>query len=313
LNTSNGPGVRLRIRSRANGLKVLVLGGAGMLGHKVVQRLSKAPCELRWTLHGVRDDPALDPVPMLRDERAIERFDAMNSDLVESTLRSLEPTVVVNCLGLIKQRSDASAAIPSITLNSLLPHRVAELLTGWGGRLIHFSTDCVFSGRRGDYTEDDVSDAEDLYGRSKFLGEVTTGNALTLRTSIIGRELRHRQSLLDWFLAQNGQEVRGYRRVWWSGVTTNHLADLVAWIIETRSALYGLFQVSSGKISKYDLLVMIRERYGLDIEIIPDDNVSCDRSMIGRLFERTADYVCPTWPVLLDQLVSDATPYPDPP
>ncbi|MGA2988810.1 MAG: sugar nucleotide-binding protein, partial [Terriglobia bacterium] len=143
---------------------------------------------------------------------------------LEATLSALRPDYVVNCVGVIKQRTEAISPIPSITINSLLPHKLAQMAARWGGRIIHFSTDCVFSGKRGWYTEEDPSDAEDLYGRSKFLGEVVVANALTLRTSIIGRELVEHRSLLDWFLAQNHKTVHGYRRVIYSGVTTNYLA-----------------------------------------------------------------------------------------
>jgi dTDP-4-dehydrorhamnose reductase len=179
----------------------------------------------------------------------------------------------------------------------------------WGGRVVHFSTDCVFNGHRGNYSEEDVSDAEDLYGKSKFLGEVTVANALTLRTSIIGRELTEHRSLLDWFLSQNHKTVRGYRKVIYSGVTTNHLAELVASIIQKHPGLNGLYQVASEPISKYDLLCLVREAYQLDVRIEPDDLEMSDRSMrCDRLREAIA-YKCPAWPVLAHQLAEDTIPY----
>jgi len=210
---------------------------------------------------------------------------------------------------VIKQRAEAVCPIPSITINSLLPHKLAELAARWGGRVIHFSTDCVFNGKRGGYLEGDFSDAEDLYGKTKFLGEVTAANALTLRKSVIGRELAEHQSLLDWLLAHNHGTVRGYRRVIYSGVTTNHLAELVASIIQERSGLNGLYQVASEPISKYDLLCLLREAYRLDVRIEPDDLEVSDRSMKCDRLREAIDYKCPPWPVLVQQLAEDKTPY----
>jgi dTDP-4-dehydrorhamnose reductase len=215
----------------------------------------------------------------------------------------------VNCIGVIKQRAEAQSPIPSITINALLPHRIAETLAGWGGRLIHFSTDCVFSGRRGHYSETDPSDAEDLYGRSKFLGEAAGPNALTLRTSIIGRELDHHKSLLDWFLLGRHVRVSGFTNVWWSGVTTNHLADVVADLTDRHQSLSGLYQVSSGRISKFELLCHLRDGYGLQIEVEPDDGLVNDRSLDGSRFAAATRYQCPPWERLITQLVSDPTPY----
>jgi dTDP-4-dehydrorhamnose reductase len=216
---------------------------------------------------------------------------------------------VINCVGVIKQRARAALPIPSITINSLLPHKLAEMAMRWGGRLIHFSTDCVFSGKRGGYTEEDLSDAEDLYGKSKFLGEVAVENALTLRTSIIGRELMEHRSLLDWFLSQKQKTLRGYRRVIYSGLTTNYLAGLVGTIIEKHPGLNGLYQAASEPITKYDLLCLVREAYGLTVEIEPDDVEVSDRSMRGDRLRGAIAYTCPSWPELTRQLAEDNTPY----
>jgi dTDP-4-dehydrorhamnose reductase len=217
--------------------------------------------------------------------------------------------VIVNCVGIIKQRDAASSAIPSITLNSLLPHELAAAAAGWGGRVIHFSTDCVFSGRRGGYSETDASDAEDLYGRSKFLGEVATDNALTLRTSIIGRELSEFKSLLEWFLAQEGKTVRGFRRVLYSGVTTTYLARVVGDLIERHPALSGLYQVTGHTLSKHDLLVALRDAFRRNIEIVPDSTEVSDRSMIGDRFHAATGITCPSWSDLAAELATDPTPY----
>ena len=287
-------------------IKVLVLGGGGMLGHKVFQTLLDDFPTIRCTFH---DSAPPDPT-MFPPARIIENIDAMDLAGLRARLRECRPDVVVNCVGVIKQRDAATMAIPSITLNSLLPHELAAWLREWDGRLIHFSTDCVFSGRKGNYVEADLSDAEDLYGRTKFLGETpNTKNALTIRTSIIGRELSHFQSLLEWLLSQNHKSIKGFRHGLWSGVTTNWLARTIGILIAEHRNLSGLFQVTSSTVSKYDLLTMLRDAYRLDITIEPDDAFFCDRSMVGAKFERATAIVCPPWPALIDDLIADKTPY----
>lgn len=255
--------------------------------------------------------PAAAYMQFLQGPDVIHDVDAVNFCNLHSRLRDLKPSVIVNCSGIIKQRPEARARIPSLAINSLLPHKLAEFASEWGGRVIHFSTDCVFSGKKGSYTEDDPSDADDLYGKSKYLGEVAVPNALTLRTSIIGRELsRPPRALLDWFLSQNHGKVQGFRRAIYAGVTTNHLAEVTADVIANRPHITGLYQVASRPISKYDLLVLLREVYEADIQIEPVEGEICDRSMLPDKFLRATGYVCPEWPVLVRQLAEDKTPYP---
>jgi dTDP-4-dehydrorhamnose reductase len=290
-------------------MKIIVLGGDGMLGHKMVQVLRDKYGEVFCTLHGDPDDVLHKDIPLFRKWHVIEHFNAMDFTNIEKTLSDLAPDYIINCIGIVKQRPETNDYITSITINSLLPHRLAQLCAAWGGKLIHFSTDCVFSGKRGSYTEDDPSDAEDLYGKTKFLGEVTSENSLVLRTSIIGRELMHFQSLLEWFLRQNHQKVYGYKRAWYSGVTTIYLADLVARIITDFPRLSGLYQVTGQTLSKYDLLCMLRDAYKLDIEVLPDEKFFCDRSMKGERFLQATGYQCPSWSELTAQLANDPTPY----
>ena len=280
-----------------------------MLGHKLFQILrSRFPGTICTTRRKAKHAP-LDRVEWLQGDDIVSGVDVMNLDALHEILAELRPDYVINCVGIIKQRHEAQAAIPSITVNSLLPHKLAEIVQEWGGRLIHFSTDCVFSGKRGQYTEDDDSDAEDLYGKSKFLGEVMTANALTLRTSIIGRELVEHQSLLEWFRSQNHKTVKGFKRAIFAGVTTNQMAKVVTDILQRDEPLSGLYQIVSDPISKYDLLCLLREVYGLDIEIIPDDTFACDRSMKGDKFYATTGYTSPPWPELVKNLAEDQTPY----
>ncbi|MFI5166653.1 MAG: dTDP-4-dehydrorhamnose reductase family protein [Thermoanaerobaculales bacterium] len=289
--------------------EVVVLGAAGMLGHKVFQILRE---RRPGTLATMREKPKELPfanVELLQRPEVLAGIDVTDFPRLHGLLQDLKPAHVVNCVGIIKQRREADDPIPSITINALLPHLLCRWAEGWGGRVIHVSTDCVFSGRRGGYREDDPSDAEDLYGKSKFLGEISGDNGLTLRTSIIGRELAEHRSLLDWFLEQEGKTVQGFTRVIYSGVTTNYLGRLVGQLIESHPTLCGLYQVASAPISKHDLLCLIKESYGMNVTIMPDATEVSDRSMVGEKFLRATGIKTPPWPELVRELHEDPTPY----
>jgi len=280
-----------------------------MLGHKLFQHLRKQHSGTHCTIRGSIHDEPVRKMDLFQAGNVVENIDLADFLTVEKLLWENRPKFVVNCAGVVKQRDDAKRAIPSIVINALLPHQLAGVCDRWGGRLIHFSTDCVFSGKRGNYEEDDFSDAEDLYGRTKFLGEVATGRAITLRTSIIGRELAHRKSLLEWLLEQNHKRISGYTRAMFSGVTTNYMAKVVENLIEYHPDLAGLYQVTSQTISKFDLLSLLRDAYQLDIEITPDPDFFCDRSMKGDKFTKATGCIPPPWPKLVAQLVNDDTRY----
>jgi dTDP-4-dehydrorhamnose reductase len=290
-------------------MDILILGGTGMLGHKLFQRLRKSYPNTCCTIRGLIHDDPLRNVDLFHAGNVIENCDVSDWPALHRLLGRLKPEVLVNCVGIIKQRRAAKEPIPSIEVNSLLTHRLASACAEWNCRLIHFSTDCVFSGKRGNYTEADVSDAEDLYGRSKFLGEVTYDGAITLRTSIIGRELTHSESLLEWFLRQDHKRISGYTRAMFSGLTTTELSKVVERLISDFPQLSGLYQVCSTAISKFDLLQLLRGAYGLDVEIVPDANFFCDRSMKGEKFASDTGYVCPDWPAIVAELAHDDTPY----
>lgn len=280
-----------------------------MLGHKMFQTLrGRFPGALCTTREDVRQPP-FDRVELLQGDDVIRGVDVMDFDRLQGVLKDIRPDFIVNCVGIVKQRQEARMAIPSIAINSLLPHKLAAFSETWGGRVIHPSTDCVFDGKRGGYTEADDSNADDLYGKSKFLGEIRCDNGLTLRTSIIGRELVEHRSLLDWFLAQRGKTIRGFRRVIYSGVTTNQLAEVVTLVIQRFPSLHGLYQVVTEPISKYDLLCQLRDAYKLEVNISPDDTEVSDRSMKGDKFREATGYVSPPWTELVERLAKDPTPY----
>jgi dTDP-4-dehydrorhamnose reductase len=290
-------------------MEILVLGGTGMLGHKMFQVLRKRFPGTSCTIRGSMCDAQLQHIELFQAGNVCERVDPLDLTAFKEFLLDHKPKVIINCVGIVKQRLEAQEAIPSILVNALLPHQLAAICNSWGGRLIHISTDCVFSGRRGNYQETDLTDAEDLYGRSKALGELLSENVLTLRTSIIGRELFHFQSLLEWFLAQNHATVRGYTRAMYSGTTTIQLASVVGNVIRDYPFLAGLYQVTGPTLSKCELLSLLRNAYALDVEVIPDNECSCDRSMSGEKFRRATGYVSPGWLELVEELATDETAY----
>ncbi|MER3495674.1 MAG: NAD(P)-dependent oxidoreductase, partial [Armatimonadota bacterium] len=280
---------------------VLIIGGAGMLGHKLTQTLRARGHEVVPTLRGL-----IPPgIPLFAEGRTLEHIDAADEPALARAMTTFRPQVVVNAVGVIKQRGAAKEAIPSIRINALLPHVLAAHTETIGARLIHFSTDCVFDGQQGRYTEESPLDAQDLYGRSKALGEVRDApHALTLRTSIIGRELANFASLVEWFLAQDGRPVRGFRRAIYSGLTTNRMASLVAQLIEERPDLAGLWHVASPPINKYDLLLKLQAAYGTGAEITPDDEFVLDRSLDATRFWTETGWTPPTWEEMIAEMVA---------
>lgn len=288
-------------------MQILVLGATGMLGHKMFQTLSERFDDVYAAVHCPLAE--LKHIELFASDNVITGFDARQTSQIQEVLTRHKPEIIVNCIGVIKQRAESDSYISSLTLNSLLPHYLAGFAAQWDGRLIHFSTDCVFSGKRGNYTETDQSDAEDLYGRSKFLGEVTTPNALTIRTSMIGRELNHFKSLLEWFMRQKDVRVEGYKHALYSGLTTNILSRIVGDIIRDYPKLSGLYQVTGQTISKFDLLTLIQKQFKLPVEVIPDEMEHCDRSMRGEKFHQATGFVAPSWQELITELAEDPTPY----
>lgn len=288
-------------------MRVLVLGGSGMLGHQLCRVLS----DRMETWATFREDPAkFKRYGFIAQEHALGGIYAEDVASVQKAFEMVEPDVVVNCIGIVKQRDEAKQAIPSIQINALFPHQLADLCHTQDARLVEISTDCVFSGLRGKYTEADVPDPVDLYGRTKLLGELNRPNCLTLRTSIIGWQLNTFSSLLSWFALQRGQRIKGYQQAIYSGFSTRVLAGLISDLVETRPDLTGLYQVASEPISKYDLLVSLRDKLGWDdIEIEPDDNFYCDRSLIGTRFGIATGWKAPNWDAMLTGLAEEWPAY----
>lgn len=287
-------------------MRVLILGGTGTLGHKLWQMWRKRFNV--WVTSRAEYD-AYARYELFDPERFLAGVEALDFDSVIRAVAEIRPDVVVNAVGIVKQVPSAKDPLVSLSVNSLLPHRLALLCRSRGARLVHVSTDCVFSGRKGMYTEDAVADAEDLYGRSKLLGEVTGPGCLTLRTSLLGRELASSHGLLEWFLGSRGGRVQGYSRAIYSGFPTATLAEILADVIERFPGLSGLYHVSSDPISKYALLELIRDAYRLPVEIEPFPKVVVDRSLDSRRFTKATGFASPPWRELVEVLASDPTPY----
>ncbi len=287
-------------------MKILILGGSGMLGHRLWINLRKE--HDTWvTVRG--NGSELPDVPEFPRERIRPMVDALYFDQVIRALASIQPDLVINCIGLIKQQGHiARDPLISISVNSILPHRISMICRTAKIRMIHISTDCVFSGKKGNYLETDQSDAEDLYGRTKFLGEVSYPHTITLRTSIIGRELKTHLGLIEWFLMQQGT-ISGYKNAIFTGFTTDELSRIILKHVIPNPELSGLYHVSSDPISKYDLLQIAKASYKKDIIIKADTEFLCDRSLNSMRFRQATGYIPPSWQEMIDEMVSSSNFY----
>ena len=278
-------------------MNILVVGASGMIGSTMLRVMhEKFPTSVKGTVRDAGIARFFHP-----DVAAhlIAGVDAENNDSFVRVLEKVRPDVVINCAGLTKHKSGAEDPLISIPINTLMPHKLSKLCALVGARFIHISTDCVYSGQRGLYREDDPADAEDVYGKSKFLGEVSYPNSITLRTSTIGRELNSSYGLLDWFLAQKGS-CKGYTKAIFSGLPTVLFSRIVRDIVIPNTDLSGLFHVSAEPIAKYDLLRLIAEAYRISINIIPDNTLCIDRSLDSSKFYAATGYMSPGWEEIIN-------------
>ncbi len=290
-------------------MRILILGGTGMIGHKLWHALPKRFQDVYTVIHREKSGFS---AALYDNERVIESFDVSDFHLLDGLLRGIRPDVILNCIGITKRHPEANDSTSCLTLNSLLPHRLARWGLSHKARIFQFSTDCIFNGKTAHpYTEESLPSAEDLYGRTKYMGEIYGENCLTLRTSFIGRELVSRTELLEWLLAQNGKTIKGYRNALYTGVSTLFLARVVGDLIEFHPALSGLYHLSGAAISKYELLCLARDAFSLDIEIVPEDSFVCNRSLAGGRFRAETGIEAPPWPEMMREIAADAEIYGD--
>lgn len=274
-------------------MRVLVLGASGMLGSAVFREFDGHASHEVWGL--VRNESFLSYFSPAQQSRIVTGVDVLDEAALRAAFDRVRPDVVINCVGLIKQKEHVEDPLVVLPINAMLPHRLALLCAPGNVRLLHISTDCVFSGRRGMYTENDPSDAEDLYGKSKYIGELRdAAHAVTLRTSIVGRELNSSRALVDWFLAQQGA-VHGFRRSIFSGMTAIELARVMRDVVLPDPSLRGLYHVSSAPISKFEFLKLVAAQYGKVIDVLPDDELVIDRSLDSSRFRQVTNYRAPSW------------------
>ena len=271
-----------------------------MLGHRMVRTLRP-----RFDCWFTSRDSALSG-QVAADCPHVPNLDVAHWPQVEDALNTVQPDVVVNCVGVTTRKLSGDTGVNEVNLNALLPRRLANWCLNAQRRLFHISTDCVFSGSLGSYTERSVPDAGDLYGRSKTLGEVEGPGIVTLRGSVVGRELRQPGTeIFVWCIAQRGKTIKGFRKALYSGVTTNYLSHLIARLIKEQPHMSGLYQVAGEPISKYELLQKLNHKLGLDITIQPDDTYSSDKTLRADRLAELIGSPAPGWDEMLEQMVRE--------
>jgi dTDP-4-dehydrorhamnose reductase len=287
-------------------LKVLILGCNGMLGHKLYQVLEQR-FDVTGTIRGGYQD--VERYGIFEPSHFFTGVDAREMSMVGKAILKASPDVVINCIGIVKSISDKTDRLSNIWLNSVFPHQLAEFCRSRWIRLIHISTDCVFSGLKGNYNENDLSDALDIYGKTKYLGEITGDGVLTVRTSFIGRELAASNGLLEWFVNSRGGTVSGYENAVFSGFPTLHIARILGDIIEKWPDLSGLFHVASEPMSKYQLLILINKAMKLNIKVNRTPEPRYDRSLDATRFRKATGFKPLSWEDMVGEMARDAGQY----
>ena len=277
-----------------------------MLGHRLWRELDRH-MEAFAAVRGPVDHYA--SLAWFDPRRVIGDVDVLSDADLDRAMSAARPDVVINAVGIVKQRRDSENATPTIAVNALLPHRLADRCAAVGVRLIQISTDCVFSGAKGAYTEHDAPDARDLYGRSKLLGEVDRDGCLTVRTSMVGREIRTSRGLFEWFISHRGEIVPGFTRARFSGLTTPELSRVIADIIQRHPDLRGVWHVAGDPINKFDLLTILNDAFGLGSTLRADESFVCDRTLDASRFMNATGYRPPQWAAMVAELAADPTPY----
>ncbi len=285
-------------------MRIAIIGASGLIGHKLLEKLTERFEDVFGLVRKSRTT-----FPFFRNfsgDRIFDNVDVRNFDQMTGMLRVIDMDVILNCVGITKRRPEIKDWPTAIDVNSLFPHRLANWAAEHGKRVIHFSTDCVFDGESGNYDEDSVTTGRDAYGRTKALGEIRYDHSLTIRSSFIGRELTEFSELLEWFLAQRGPRIRGFRQAWYSGISTIEMTRIVGDIIESQPGLNGLYQLSMVEpINKFDLLCLARDAFGRDIEIEPDDSFVTYPTLDSNRLRKKMPIELPSWPEMMAALAAE--------
>lgn len=284
-------------------MRILILGVSGLIGHKLFQELS-ADFEVFGTLHKSKN--YYGNISLFSEPNIIETVNVAEFELLKGILCAINPDVIINCVGITKRKVEINDPLTALSINSVFPHKLADWTRNSGKRIIHFSTDCVFDGNVGNYNESSLTTAEDIYGRTKALGEIKYSHTLTIRSSFIGQELFGKTELLEWFLSQKGKKVKGFRNTFYSGVSTIFMARVVRNIILNYSNLSGLYHLAPEKpISKYDLICIAKEAYNVNVDIIPEDEHVHFPTLDGSKLRSEINLRIPSWQEMMIELSSN--------
>jgi len=287
--------------------KILIFGASGMLGHMLIRVLSPHHHVVGTTRSQYNAHSPLKRI--MNGNNLINLVDVRDLPRVEKVIHETKPDVIINCVGLIKQKMEPENSVDAIQLNSLFPHQLAEICHKSNIRFIHFSTDCVFQGTSGIKRLSDAPNATDLYGLSKLLGELNTSPCLTLRTSIVGRQLFGSESLFEWAISQRGTTVNGYKNAIYTGLTTLQLSQIIKRLIEDFPELSGTHQVASLPISKFELISKLNDHLKLNLRIQPETEFICDRTLDGTEFNQSTNIDIPSWDEMLTEFSADQSFY----
>ena len=281
-------------------MRIIILGASGLIGHKLLQKLSN-DFDVYATLHRSKESYGL--MPLFSGQNIIDEVDVSDFENVSAILHSVNPNVILNCIGITPRKDEINNLYKVIKINSLFPHQLANWAKVNNKRVIHFSTDCVFNGSTGNYTENSLTTAEDVYGRTKALGEINYSHTLTIRSSFIGQELFGKTELLDWFLNQEGKRINGFTNTLYSGVSTNFMTYVVKTIILNAPELSGLYQLAPDKpISKYELLCIAKRAFDVNIEIIPENKHVHTPTLNGSKLKDNIKINVPSWREMMKDL-----------
>lgn len=288
-------------------MRVLILGVSGLIGHKLYQEITDN-FELFATLHKSKNDYG--NLPFFSNKNVIENIDVLDFEVLKGVLFAVNPDVILNCVGITKRKINSDNLLDVLMVNSVFPHKLANWAKENKKRVIHFSTDCVFDGKNGNYNETSLTNAEDIYGRTKSLGEINYDHSLTIRSSFIGQELFDNTELLDWFLSQNGKTINGFKKVFYSGVSTKLMSSVVKDIILNFPNLNGLYQLApENPISKYELLSIAKEAFDVDVEIIPEEEYIHLPTLDASKLRNEIKLKIPSWKVMMKDLAVDKSFY----
>ncbi|MDP2173419.1 MAG: SDR family oxidoreductase [Candidatus Cloacimonadaceae bacterium] len=285
-------------------MRILILGATGLIGHKLWEKLPQRFDDVFCTIR--RDKADLTQVGIYDSSRVIDKVDILRFDALEGLLQAINPDVVINCVGITKRKREINDIEYAIRVNSLFPHQLALWVIRNNKRLIHFSTDCVFNGALGNYSEESATTAEDTYGKTKALGELRYPHTLTIRSSFIGRELENGSELLEWFLAQNCTAIKGFQHAMYSGVSTLFMAKVIGDIVEYHPELHGLYQLATDSpISKYDLLCIAKQAFKKKIEIEIENQFININTLVGEKLKAILGYSAPSWIDMMNEIATE--------